>query len=177
MNDEQEIVIDLIRVEANWFYRTLKAVADANKDLANQMNGEELKGYELFVKLTMQMQDNLNAGSKEKLSMLDAKEELDEALVLVGEAPAARAEVIKRLNDLKLEPSYRVNFDKTTLKFTLDMIEKDLTKFRTVVIPNYQKKEESEFTDVIQTKMYWVNKAKKAKTILEHLKIKLEKAL
>ena len=126
--------------------------------------------------LTNVIKDHLDAGDAQRLKLDDMRKELNEAFDLVEE-DSAKELILKRLKELPKEEPYRVQFDRGTAKFTLKLIENDLHKFTSQVIPTYEKADASEFTDAIQTKTYWVNKAKQSKGILEQLKIKLEKAL
>jgi hypothetical protein len=103
--------------------------------------------------------------------------ELEEAQELVGDNQGALDEITKRLKELPVEEPYIISFDRATLKFVVSLVEKDLHKFRSSIIPNYEKASEEEFKDIIQTKTFWVNKARKSKDVLDKLKVKLEKGL
>lgn len=130
---------------------------------------------ELFA-LTNTIHDRMVQGDKERLGLVNLRADLTEAMGLVEE-DSARLEAEKRLMDLPEEEKYNISFDRATLKFTLKLIENDLHKFRTQVIPAYEKAPVEDFKDPIQTKSYWLNKARQSKTILETLKTKLEKNL
>lgn len=147
------------------------------------LSEEQIAEYETAVKhrdelklLTTAIADRMFQGDKERLGIVNLKTDLEEALTL-AEEESAKEEARKRLAALPAEESYNISFDRATCKFTLKLIENDLQKFRAHVIPAYEQAEASTFKDPVQTKSYWVNKARQSKTILENLKEKLEKNL
>lgn len=177
--------VTLTRVELNWLYRQLLSGKDKahsivqtytgplSEDRTKELN-EAQQHLDELIKLTNAIKDRLDLGDKERLQVNDLRQELEEALEL---APSSAVAIRKRLEALPKETEYKMQFDRETLKFTQKLVENDLQKFRLHVIPNYEKAEPSEFKDPIQTKEFWVNKARKSKAILENLNIKLGKAL
>lgn len=189
----KEFTIVLSRVELNWMYRQLSAGKEKAEAICKRYDGEDVLAkplteeqtkerdaariyYAELVTLTAGMRDLLDEGERTRLKLRDLREDLDEAFSLVEE-DAAKQEVLNRLKDLPKEEPYRVTFDRTTAKFTLQLLEQDINKFRSQVIPNYEKTDASEFTDPIMTKSYWINKSRSSKAILEGMKVKLEKML
>jgi hypothetical protein len=134
------------------------------------------KHKEVLFGLVTTMKDRLSLGERERTAINNLRADLEEAFDL-AEEDSAKAEVMKRLRELPKEEDYKIQFDRGTIKFTLKLIENDLLKFRAQIIPNYEKAAPDSFTDPIQTKTYWVNKARKSKDILDKLKSKLEKRL
>ena len=182
---KQMKTIELTRIELNWLYRQLLSGKDRASGIIKTFTGplsedrnkelnEAQAHFDELEKLTTAIKDRLDAGDLERLKLNDLRTELEEALEL---APSSAVEIRKRLDALPKEAPYMITFDRETIKFTLKLVEKDLEKFRVNVIPNYEKASDKDFTDPIQTKEFWINKARKSKTILEILKSKLEKAL
>lgn len=181
----EQFTIHMNRIEVQWLHRQLMSSRMMAEKQLEQFKGplsedkakkhDEAKAYaEELKRLEDMMFTRLEQGNMERLHISQVKEDLEEALEL---NPYATVEIRKRLDDLPKEEPYRITFDRETAKFTLKLIENDLTKFRLHVIPGYEKKPESDFKDPIQSKEYWINKAHKAKKILDSLKIKLEKEL
>lgn len=187
MSEERVFTVVFNRTELFWLYRQLASGRDRAEARTKQFTGElspeqnaeltqAVKYFEELKKLVQGVKDSLDNGEREKMKLQALKEDLTEALDLVEEE-TAKEEIHKRLHDLPKEEDYRIAFDRETCKFTVALVENDLHKFRSQVIPEYEKMAAEEFTDPIQTKSYWVNKARKSKEILEKLKIKLERAL
>lgn len=177
--------VEMTRIELNWLYRQLLSGRDKAHAIVKSYTGplsedrhkelvEATKHFDEIDALCVSIKDRLDAGDLERLKLNDLKAELEEALEL---SPSAAVEIRKRLDDLPKETPYRIQFDRETLKFTLKLVENDLRKFRESVIPNYEKADPGDFKDPIQTKEFWVNKARKSKNILDQLRVKLEKAL
>jgi hypothetical protein len=184
MSEEKSYTVKFDRRETVWLHKELsreKDVALKNAQIANQ-NGKHDEQAKLvtyadeLTRFTNLIKDGLNGGTKEFLAINAAREELEEAKELVEDA-AVIALIDEKLKELKKDEVYKITFNRETIKFTLKIVEDDLQRYRHYVIPSYQKKDDSAFTDPIQTKKYWVNKSIKAKTILEALLAKLEKEL
>lgn len=185
--------LSFTRIELTWLMRQLEAGRDRadgiiktysgdaiSKEKATEEQLAQLKEAVTFKdaldSLIVKMKDILNDGEKKRLAMHNLRADLEEAFDL-AEEDSAKQEVMNRIKALPKEEEYRIQFDRTTLKFTLRLIENDLLKFRTKIIPQYEKSEPGEYKDPIQTKSYWVNKARKSRDILDLLKTKLEKKL
>ncbi len=182
----ETFTINMQRLEIQWLHRHLtsamqQALAQLESLKGPQAVPNEVASVEEYYleiqRLTGALHDRLVTGNKERLDIVQLKDELEDAYSLVGDNPDAKAEIDKRLADLPKEETYRITFDKETAKLTLKMLEKDLTHFRQHVIPGYEKKDSTEFKDVIQTKLFWINKAIRAKDILDGLKSKIEREL
>lgn len=172
---EKTFNVKFSRVEFVWLYRQLCFGRDKSKVLTEkESTPENLLQLEEMSKLVFSMETSLEKGKNERLALLNAKEELEEALIL---SPSSSVEIRKHLEELPKEESYGIIFDRNNLLFTLKLLEHDVTKFRDHIIPNYEKSSEDAYTDKIQTKEYFVNKAKKSKLILDSLRSKLEKQL
>jgi len=194
MSEVKTFTIVFTRIELTWLYRQLCAGKDKAEgiikthgggDVISQAKATEAQvkehaearvHFEELTRLTQIMKERLDAGEKERLQLVNIRMDLMEATELVEEKSAKEA-ITNRLAELPAEEPYRIQFDKGTCKFTLRLIESDLHKFRSQVIPQYEASKPEDYTDDIQTKSYWVNKARKSKAILDGLKTKLEKAL
>jgi len=191
--ENRSFTVILTRMELTWLYRQLLSGLDRAKGVIQEYGGgvlradpvtpaqqemvDEAEKYKTELEpLTANIKERLDIGEKERLNLVNLRADLDEAFELVEE-DSAKQEILNRLKEIPKEEPYRIQFDRATAKFTLKLVENDLQKFNQQVIPNYQKAKLEDFTDKIQTKSYWVNKAKRSKEILEQLKIKLEKSL
>jgi hypothetical protein len=154
----------------------LKLQTDSGKADADKVFELKKQIDELLV-LTNSLKDRLDEGERQRAKLAFMRAELEEAQELVGDNQGALDEITKRLKELPVEEPYIISFDRATLKFVVSLVEKDLHKFRSSIIPNYEKASEEEFKDIIQTKTFWVNKARKSKDVLDKLKVKLEKGL
>ena len=182
---EEVFTIPVTREEVQFLFRHYERGRQAAEAQVKQFVGPlnedktaELNQAQSFLddmtRLVGILKDQLTKGTQDFLKLESARNELLEALDL---NPYATVEIRKRLDDLPKEESYSITFDRNSAKFTLDIIEKELTKLRTVTIPGYEKKPDTDFTDVIQSKTYWINKATKAKNILDKFKVKIEKEM
>lgn len=193
MSKERVYTAVLTRIELTWLHRQLSACRDMvvgklktySGDVIskNKASEEELKEMaetqkqkDELDKLVQTLVDRLDLGNRERLQIVNLLHDLQEAYEL-AEEDSAKTEAFNRIQALPEEEDYRIQFDRHTVKFTLALIEKDLHKFRTEIIPAYENADAGEFEDPIMTKSYWVNKSKKSKGILESLKTKLEKLL
>lgn len=183
--------INFHRLEMVWLYRQIKTASDKAQAIINNYSGPVKDGWtgpekaalheaqehgDQLLALSQSIKDILVAGDKNRLMLRDQEAALNEAFGLVEE-DSAKHEIMARLKALPKEEPYRVKFDRGTIKFTLKLVESDLQKFRASVIPTYEKADPSEFKDPIETKSYYVNKARAAKDTLEKLKEKLEREL
>lgn len=181
------------RMELTWLMRQMEAGRDRADGIIKTYSGDVISRTKLadeqraqldeaqqhretLERLVQDMKDRLAEGERQRLAIYNMKMDLEEAFDLVDE-DSGKQEVMNRLKQLPKQEDYRIQFDRTTIKFTLKLIENDLHKFRSQIIPNYEKAPPEQFEDPIQTKSYWVNKARKSKEILESLKSKLEKKL
>lgn len=181
------------RMELVWLMRQLESGRDRADGIIKTYSGDAISKVkateeqlaqlreatqhkDALDKLILNMKDNLTAGERNRLALHNTKLDLEEALEL-AEEQSAKDEATKQLALLPQEEDYKIQFDRGTIKFTLKLLENDLLKFRTQIIPTYEKADPGEFKDPIQTKSYWVNKARKSKDLLDSLKIRLEKKL
>ncbi len=179
--DEQFTLI-FSRIEIQWLHRQLmngRLMAEGamkqftgplSEDKTAKLNEIKVQ-YDEIARLEQAVLDRIQLGDQERLKLVNLKSDLEEAMEL---NPEASLEIRRRLDSLPKEETYNITFDRETAKFTLALVEKDLTKFKTHTIPNYEKKDASDFKDPVQNKTYWVNKAHKAKTVLDALKSKIE---
>lgn len=181
----EQFTINITRMEIQWMHRQLmngRIMAEAKMgQLTGPLSDDKTKELQEvtaqrdeLLRLETAVQDRINQGNQDRLNIVRLKEDLEEAMDL---NPAASLEIRRRMDALPKEEPYRITFDRETAKFTLALLEKDLTKFKMHTIPAYEKKSEDDFKDPIQNKTYWVNKANRAKTILEALKSKIEREL
>lgn len=174
---KKNFTIKLTRVEIGWLYRQLRGAKDKSEaKLKEEYSTERQVEYDTLTKLCINCSDLIGHGESNRLKLDSLKQELEEAILLCEE-PTAVIEARKRLDNLPKEEDYRVTFDRETAKFTLKLLDREIEWMRKTNIPNIEKRDASMFTDVIQTKSYYLNKAKRAKAILEELKKKLEKEL
>lgn len=172
--------IAVSRIELQWFFRQFKAAEEKAEKLVKPPAApttELINMYEETKRITLMLHDLLNTGARKKLELEALKEELHDAVSLVGDDKKALQAITDRLEALPKEEDYKVTFDRDTAKFAIKLLEKDIQSFFGKVIPNTVAKPDSDFTDPVQTKTYWINRAKRARDILEALKIRLEKNL
>ena len=169
--------IVLSRLEMQWLHRQVVAARDRLEGKLKEKEDTDVRNdYEFFAKASLEMSDRLNAGDKERLGVMNMRIELEEALELCEE-PEAILEAESRLKTLPTEEQYRLLFGRDQLKFTIKLLDKDIQWLYGKAIPNYEKREASEYSDKVMTKTYYINKAKKAKEILSNLKARLEREL
>lgn len=186
MSNEQNI--PFTRLQLRWLTRQLesgykrakaegeKFTGELDREQTDKLN-EIVKHQDELAKLVMEFTDKLSEGERNLGKLATMRGELEEALTLVEE-PEAVEEINKRLANLPQdEGDYVVTMDRGSIKFTLKLVENDLTKYRTHVIPAYEKADPADFKDAVCTRSYWLNMKKKEKRILEELKLKLEGAL
>lgn len=179
----EQFTINMTRLETQWLHRHYTSAMQqvlAQLQQSPPASPDSVGMNEYFVeleRLTGLLHERLVTGNKERLDIVQLKDELEDAYSLVGDNAEARREITKRLADLPKEEVYRITYDQETAKLTLKMLEKDLTHFRAHVIPGYEKKDPADFKDIIQTKTFWINKAIRAKDILDGLKSKIEREL
>lgn len=153
-----------------WLHRQLHAVKERY-----EAKGEAALAAEV-TPLVITCADLLDKGVTQKDQLMTLRTELEEAIQLCEEKEAV-VEARRRLDELPTEEDYRVTFDRQTAKFALQQLDFEIKWLRETNIPNLEKRKVEEFTDPVMTKSYYINKAKKAKRILEELKKKLEKEL
>lgn len=178
------------RIELNWLYRQLMTGRDRAAATISALSGpvatitdeqraqlsEAREHHDALQALTDNIREIMDQGDKHRLKIKDIRDNLEEAKGLVEEESALE-EIERRLMAMPTEEPYRVQFDRATVKFTLRLVENDLQKFRTHIIPTYENSKPEDHKDPVQTKSYWVNKSRQSKAILESLKAKLEKTL
>lgn len=172
--------IAVSRVELQWMFRQFKSATERAEALVKppaNPTTEQVKLYDETKRVSQMLQDQLADGRRQKLELEALKEELNDAVELVGDDDIALNAIEDRLAALPKEEDYKLTFDRETAKFILKLLEKDIQTFFGKVIPNTQARPDSDFTDPVQTKQYWVNRAKRARDILEALKIRLERHL
>jgi hypothetical protein len=164
----RQFTIVMSRIEMQWLHRQLTNVKEKY-----EAKGEVAAVNEL-TPLIITCADLLDKGITEKDRLMSLRQELEDA-ILYCEEPEAVVEARRRLDELPKEETYKVTFDRQTAKFALRQVEFEIKWLREVNIPNLEKR--TEYPDKIMTKSYYINKAKKAKTILEEFKKRLEKEL
>ena len=92
---------------------------------------------------------------------------------------AAAADLMELSMALQKAETIKLTLNRPVIKFVLKLVEQDLHKFRSEIIPKYEKASPDEFKDSpsYMGKEYWVKKSTKAKEMLEGFKRKLEKGL
>jgi len=170
--------IPVSRVELQWFFRQFKAAEEKAQKLVTppaSPTTDVVNLYEETKRVALMLADLLDNGKKNKLELESLREELQDARQLVGGDKKALQAIKDRLEALPKEEDYKITFDRDTAKFAIKLLEKDIQSFFGRVIPNTEAKPDSDFPDPVQTKTYWINRAKRARDILEALKIRLEK--
>lgn len=165
-NRQFTIVMD--RIEMQWLHRQLLSAKEKYEAKG------EVQAVNELTPLVITCADLLANGVTQRDQLNTLRQELEEAIVL-NEDPVAVVEARRRLDEMPKEETYRVTFDRQTAKFALRQVEFEIKWLREVNIPNLEKRKE--YPDVIMTKSYYINKAKKAKRILEEFKKRLEKEL
>ncbi len=184
----KELHITMTRIELNWLYRQLEAGKDKaegyilklqgpqSEDKAEEI-GEAVKQRDYLLSLCSFCKDALDYGERQRAKLAFMRTELEEARELVGDNENALTAIRDRIDALPKEEPYKITVDRPMVKFILKLIENDLHKFRSSIIPKYESSSEEDFKDVIQTKTFWINKARKSKDVLDALKSKLEGVL
>lgn len=170
--------IPVSRVELQWFFRQFKAAEEKAEKLVKppaSPTTEVINMYEETKRVALMLSDLLNTGKRQKLELEALREELEDARELVGKDQVALDAIFAKLDILPKDEDYKITFDRDTALFAIKLLEKDIQSFFGKVIPNTIAKPDSDFTDPIQTKTYWINRAKRARDILEALKIRLER--
>ena len=162
--------ITMNRLEMQWLHRQLLSVKEKYEAKGDADNAGKM------APLVIQCADLLANGVTERDNLYTLRLELEDAIVL-NEEPQAVVEARKRLDALPTEETYRVTFDRDTAKFALRNIDNEIKWIRETNIPNLEKRKNEDFADPVMTKSYYINKAKKAKRILEEFKKRLEKEL
>jgi hypothetical protein len=174
------------RVEVQWLHRQIvSGRMQAEAQMAAIVGplavskADELADLTIYkdelLRLEGVMFERLKVGDQDRLKIGNLMHDLEEALEL---NPDAKEIILERMANIPKEESYNITFDRETAKFVLKLVENDLTKYKLHTIPNYEKKSEKDFKDdPIQNKTYWVNKAHKAKNILDNLRTKFEREL
>lgn len=185
MKKPNEFSTNFDRIHMQWLHRQLVSSARQAEAHITQLTGptttnndeklQEARNYlEEVTRLEQAVGNRLQQGEKDRIALAVMKEELEEALEL---NPEAHEEINRRLKSLPKEEPYRITFDQNTAKMVLKMIDNDLQKFKSHVIPAYQKKSEEDLKDPVLNKTYWLNKAAKAVKILDRLKKTIEQEL
>ncbi len=164
----RQFTITLDRIEMQWLHRQLLSAKEKYEAKG------EVQAVNELTPLVITCADLLANGITQRDNLNTLRNELEEA-ILLNEDGAAVIEARRRIDELPKEESYKVTFDRQTAKFALRQVENEIKWLQTVNIPNLEKR--TEYPDVIMTKSYYINKAKKAKRILEEFKKRLEKEL
>lgn len=192
MTAKEFTVVEFTRKEINIYYRRVQMIKFVLEQRIKKLTdrpspikltdkeNKQLTEYrvELDQMTTMEKttKDFIEQGLKNRIKLIALRDELEEALELVEE-PEAKKQARHALANLPKEENYRLSFDRESLAYFIKMFEGDIQKMRNTVIPNYQKMNHSDFEDKIQTKTYYVNKAKKDKETLDALVDKLRKVI
>lgn len=183
------------RIEVHWFYRHLETERDkkikrmtilqepAGKMLSpsEQKEFDKLQGFiDDFNTAIKIIGEQKAASHKHKYNLLAEKEILEEAIEL-NEYQTAVDAAKEKLAELQVKidaaEKIKLTFSRGVIRFAINLINDDLTRFRTKLIPAYEKAKDADFTDPVFTRIYYINKVKKSKKILETFKKKLEKGL
>lgn len=171
------ITIVTDRLEVNFLHRSFQAERDKRAQKILEKEDTELRvEMDNLSKLVLQTEDLMREGDSNRLRLLNLRKDLEDALIFCEE-PNAVIEARKRLDNLPKDEEYRLTFDRSTAKFVMQLLEAEIHWLRYKNIPTIQARDASKFTDVIETKTYYINKAKRAATILEGMKVKIEKEL
>ncbi len=183
------------RIEVHWFHRHLETERDKklkrmtilSEPAGKVLSDSEKKEYdklqsfiEDFNRAIDTIGEQKAAASRNKYKLLAEKEILEEAIELndyqtaVDAAKEKLAELEARIGKAD---KIKLTLNRAVIKFAINLINDDLVRFRTKLIPAYEKAKDADFTDPIYTRIYYVNKVKKSKKILETFKKKLEKGL
>lgn len=181
------------RIEVHWFHRHLEVEKDKKikrkgilmeKSAMSKSEQQELEKLNTVIEDFTRVIDIIGKqkteASKHKFKLLQQLEILQEAYELNEDKMArdATSSAIKALEEeIQRADKIKLTFGRSVIRFAIQLINDDLVKFRTQLIPAYEKAKEEDFTDAIYTKTYYVNKAKKSKKTLELFKKKLEKGL
>lgn len=177
------------RTEIVWLYRHLFAELVADEEEKKKYTGEltkerhaELnalqKQIEELSAKTQQLKDRMVKGDTERLNLYDVGKNLRESLAM-ADSEEHRAIIQARLDELPAEEFYIFEINHTFVKYILRLLEAGLHHFKTQVIPNHLKEDESKFgnEDPILTKSFVTKLKYKEKDALEQLKLKFERAL
>ncbi|UOF79062.1 hypothetical protein [Caudoviricetes sp.] len=186
-NKKHKITFD--RAEVTWFYRKCKGAFDeaenimklfSNKDNLGSVEKSKLEtaqfGGPMLLEMTRLLESTLNKGAQERLGMEARRSELKSVLELAEEQFSKDAAQLELDALPKAEP-YDFTMDRSMVKFFLEMVEKDIENIRVSVIPAHEKADEATYSDPLFPRSYYVNKAKKTKTMLEKMRGLLEKEL
>lgn len=189
MNEEKIIPFRFTRQEIVWLYRHLLAeLAEEEveiKKYTGELNEEQnakltalTKQRDELTSKTTQLRDRLLQGDKERLNLFDVGKNLRESLDM-ADSEEHKAIIQKRLDELPTEEFYLFEINYKFAKYILSLLERGLHHFKTQVIPNHLKEEESKFgnEDPILTKSFITKLKYKEKNELEQLKLKFERAL
>lgn len=182
---KDKYTVTLTRTETNWLHRQLQSGVDVTEGLMKQFTGplstdknKELTELQVqrdeLSRLAQVLSDMLANGERTRAKISYMREEYEEALLL---NPEASVQIREELDVLPKEEPYRVGFNRHTLKMTLDLVNRDIVRYQTKTIKHYEESKDEEYVNPIFNKTYYVNKARKEKTILEELKKKLEREL
>jgi hypothetical protein len=181
------------RIEVHWFHRHLEVHRDnkikrkgilMQKSAMSKSEQTELEKIDAVVEDFTRVIDIISGhkeeASKKKFKLLMDRDIVEEAVELNDDPmakDAARAALADIDERLKTADKIKLTFARNVIRFAIQIINDDLVKFKTKLIPAYENAKEEDFTDAIYTKTYYVNKAKKSKKTLEVFKKKLEKGL
>jgi hypothetical protein len=160
-----------------WIHRQVANVREKVEAKMKEKASEELRNeFATLTNLVIGAKDHLIKGDAQRLNILRYREELEDSIPLIEEKEAV-IEARKRLDTLPLEEEYRITFDRDTAKFVIKLLDKEINWIQQTNLPNLEKRKSEDFTDSVMTKSYYINKTKKAKSILEEMRKDLEKGL
>jgi hypothetical protein len=160
-----------------WIHRQVANVREKVEAKMKEKASEELRNeFVTLTNLVIGAKDHLIKGDAQRLNILRYREELEDSIPLIEEKEAV-IEARKRLDTLPLEEEYRITFDRDTAKFVIKLLDKEINWIQQTNLPNLEKRKSEDFTDSVMTKSYYINKTKKAKSILEEMRKDLEKGL
>lgn len=174
MND---VTVVWKRIQMEWIHRQVANVREKVEAKMKEKASEELRNeFATLTNLVIGAKDHLIKGDAQRLNILRYREELEDSIPLIEEKEAV-IEARKRLDTLPLEEEYRITFDRDTAKFVIKLLDKEINWIQQTNLPNLEKRKSEDFTDSVMTKSYYINKTKKAKSILEEMRKDLEKGL
>ena len=179
--------------ELVWLARKIKGADTKAKELLKAHSGKgkheltssELAEFEIAQKFGQTLADNsqklealMDASLKRRQALRSRKADLEDILRFTDEAEV-KAEATKEILALPDEDEAMVAaiaMDRPSVKFILAVVESEIDRIRTKVVPHYENAPEETF-EGSHPRSYYVNKNQHMKIVLEMLATKLEKKL
>ena len=139
-----------------------------------QMLSWAKKVQESLLQASRRLIDLVDSGARRRLLIVDEIEALRDDLECVEESEKAAIQAL--IDSAPASEEYKLDIDRTALKEIVRILDEQIDNIRTFLIPSYLKKDDSSFKQP-KTKVYYVNRLKKNKEILERLAIKCRKRL